>query len=44
MAGVWTQKLNSLQAGTQNSIIIGIIIHSVNPKIFEHDNAKCKYI
>ncbi|XP_043480413.1 protein hold'em-like [Leptopilina heterotoma] len=40
MAGVWTQKLNSLQAGTQNSIIIGIIIHSVNPKIFEHDNAK----
>lgn len=43
MAGVWRQELSSLQAGTQNSILIGIIIHSGNPKIFEPTNPRCKF-
>ncbi|XP_051169181.1 protein hold'em-like [Leptopilina boulardi] len=37
---VWTQRLNNLQPGIQNSIVIGIIIQSANPRIFESNSGK----
>ncbi|XP_043468150.1 protein hold'em-like [Leptopilina heterotoma] len=40
MSSVWTQKLSALQPGTQNSIVIGIIINSANPRVFEPSSSK----
>ncbi|KAK0179163.1 hypothetical protein PV327_007980 [Microctonus hyperodae] len=38
MAGVYRQSLMSLQENTQNALIIGIIISSSNPRVFEMES------
>lgn len=40
MAGVYRQSLMSLQENTQNALIIGIIISSSNPRIFEMESPR----
>ena len=44
MAGVQRMQLKNLQSNSQNAVIIGIVINSMNPKNFEPRNQKCEFL
>lgn len=41
MSGVYKQALKSLQPGTQNALVIGIIVNSFNMKTIDATRTRC---
>lgn len=43
MSFLYRQEIKSLQDGTQNTFVIGVIINSANVKTFDASRTRCTY-